>query len=460
MRINIIKTAIIFFSTPLKYLSGLLLLFVLLPLTHVQSQPTINGFFQNYNAIKTTPDYDFIAARNRFRLEFSQSVDIGNLYSELDLIQRYEQSQSVEVLLRELYVDWYRDKSDIRIGLQKINWGRSNGAFVTDILSPVDLREFLTQDPADLTLGITALSYTRYFGSNSLQLIFNPINQRDLLPDQNSRWFPLQSIDGPLQINFDIEQQPNRISEVQLAAAFRFRNLQNLDLDIFSFYWSHPSPAYGVTVNLLNFPNPPSVLLTESYDASPMAGYSAEYRLGRNFIIQSEFLYVHQKPFTFLPVSVNRLENAIGNLGAALSLLQDFEIRDDGYLLSKPWTHYMIGFQTELWGVTVNSQAYLETILNYEERILPQQYFPYLTMFMSRSVLRDRLQLFSLGRYNIYGEDFWFQLQGIYEVSDGFEFALGTNLFGGNQISPFYGHFTFNQFKDNSFIFSRITLFF
>lgn len=460
MRINIIKTAIIFFHPRLGSLLAFTLLIALVSLTDAQSQTSFRGLMQNYNAVQTTPDYEFIAARNRFRVQLSQTVDIGNIYSEIDLIQRYEQSTSVEVLLRELYVDWYRDTSDIRIGLQKINWGRSNGAFVTDILSPVDLREFLTQDPSDLVLGITALNYTRYFGSNSLQLIFNPINQRDLLPDQNSRWFPLQSIDGPLQVNFDIQQQPNRLADFQFAAAYRYRDLQNIDIDLFGFYWSHPSPAYGITVNLLSFPNPPSVLLTESYETSPMAGYSTEYRIGQNFILQSEFLYVHQKLFTFLPVSVSRLEDALGSFGAALTLLQDFEIRDDGYLLTKPWTHFMIGFQTELWGITLNSQAYLETILKYEERILPQQYFPYVTMLLSRSVLRDRLQVISLGRYNIYGEDFWFQLQGVYEAADGFEIALGTNLFGGNQISPFYGHFTFNQFKENSFIFSRVTLFF
>ena len=420
----------------------------------------VNGLLQNYNAIQTTSDYEFVAARNRLRFNLNKNLDIGGLYAETELIQRYNESENVELQLREAYFDWYLDHSDLRIGKQIINWGRANGAFVTNILSPLDLSEFLTQDPLDLTLGVTAVNINRYFGSNSLQLVINPIFQKDRLPEPDSRWFPIQTVDAPLPINYAGNNRNNTIQNMQAAARLSFRTSPNLDLDLKLLYWAHPVPAYALTINLLNFPNPPSVDLTETYQTSPMAGYSMEFRAHKNLAIQSEMLFVHERLFTFLPVSVNQLERALDDLTEAIILLQQFEFRNDGYLLKKPWLHSMIGFQTEINRTTINVQAYLETIISYEDRILPQKFFPYVNVLVNRPFLRDKLQLLSIGRYNIYGKDFWFQIQGAYELSDGLELSLGTNLFGGEFISPFYGHFTFHQFRENSMIFSKIALYF
>ncbi len=462
MTINLLIKHFIF-NLPRSLLFLLLLLFFGAWLhTPLKAQYSANGFLQNYNAIQTTGEYEIIAARNRLRLQLSRSLNNGNLYTEADFIQRYADSERVELQIKELYFDWYFDKSDLRIGKQKITWGRANGAFVTDILSPLDIREFLTQDPSDIIIGVTALNLTRYFGANSLQLIFNPVFQQDQLPDPDSRWFPLQRVEGPLPVpvNFLGKQKPPSIRTLQAATRFALRPSGAFDLDLMLMYWTHPTPAYALNINLFNFPNLPSIDLTESYIASPMAGYSFEWRPHRNLSIQSEMLYVYERLFTFLPVSVNQLERALDDPAEALQLLQDFEFRDDGYLLTKPWLHSMIGLQTEIAGTTVNVQAYLETIFNYEERILPQRLFPYVNLLVNRSFLRDRLQVISIGRYNIYGDDFWIQLQGVYELADDLEIALGTNLFGGEMTSPFYGHFTFNQFRENSFIFSRIALYF
>jgi hypothetical protein len=460
LTINIFKKHFIF--NPLRILTIPLLLLIIGPRLSppLQAQYSVSGLLQNYNAIQTTPGYEFVAARNRLQFSLNKGLNIGNLYAEAELIQRYNKSESVEIQLREAYFDWYLDQSDLRIGKQKINWGRANGAFVANILSPLDLREFLTQDFSDLTLGVTAVNLNRYFGSNSLQLVFSPVFQQDRLPEPDSRWFPIQTVEAPLPLNFTGNKHTASVRSLQAASRFGFRSSPVLDLDLMLLYWTHPMPAYALTINLLNFPDPPTVDLTETYQSSPMAGYSMEWRVHQKLAIQSEMLFVYERLFTFLPVSVNQLERALDDITEAIILLQQFEFRDDGYLLTKPWLHSMIGIQTEIYSTTINIQGYLESIFNYEERILPQKYFPYVNILVNRSFLRERLQILSLGRYNIYGKDFWFQLQGVYELSDGLELSLGTNLFGGELISPFYGHFTFHQFRENSFIFSKLALYF
>lgn len=431
---------------------------------NVSAQSSFNGLLQNYNAFQTTNEHELVAGRNRFRIQVGKSLESVSLSSEIDFINRYNGSgashSEAEIQIREIYFDWYLGKYDIRTGKQNITWGRANGGFITDILTPVDLREFLTQDPGDLRVGVTAINITRYFGPNSLQFIINPTFQKNVFPDVDSRWFPVQIETGPIPVNFLQDETTPSLNDIQLAVQYKWRALSNLDLDFMLYHWTHPMPAYAVEPNLFNPPNLPSVDLVETYHPSFMAGYSMNYQFISDWNLVAETLFVKDRIFTYLPVPVSLLENAFTNVSSALQVLQDFELRDDGYLLKKPWVQNMLGLQTSIGKTIISAQAYLETIINYQEKLLPQQYFPYATLLINRSFLRDRLQMLTLSRYNFYAKDYWIQLQGLYELSDGLEIALGTNLFAGDEVSPFYGHFSFNQFRENSFLFTRIALYF
>jgi hypothetical protein len=452
-RINLI------FQTPLFLFISTLITLSFLYSSQLYAQD-FSGVFKNYNAFQIYNDNDLIAGRNRLGLKVNQSLSIGEIVAEIDVVDRYSSGREFELLPREIYADWYTSNYDIRIGKQSIIWGKSNGAFVNDILTPVDLREFLTQDMSDLRVGVTAINVRRYFGSNTLQFVVSPSISTDLLPEANSRWFPLQTIPTPLPFRFRSSTPDNKLANVQLAARFTWRPTLSLDVDLMAYHWAHPMPAYSIQPNFFTLQQLPEVTLRETYKTSPMAGYTVTWQPGDKWIFSAEGLFVNERLFTFLPVSISRLEDALENPIEGLQVLQEFDIRPDGYLLTKPWIQQMVGVQTSFSGITAGLQAYLEVILNYEDRILPQQLFPYVSAFGQRSFLQDRLQVFTVGRYNIYGQDYWAQVQGTYEIADGFEFTLGTNIFGGPSISPFYGHLTFNQFEDNSFLFAQTAIYF
>jgi len=447
------------FSPSLIAFPALICLLIMMP-QGVYGQQNISGLYQNYTAFQIYDDYDLVAGRNRVRVNFDRTFSFGGFKTEIDLIDRYAEGRTFELLPREIYLDWFTSDYDIRIGKQTVIWGQSTGGFVTDILTPVDLREFLTQDINDLRVGLTALNVQRFFGSSYLQLILSPAVQPDLLPDQDSRWYPVESPSSIIPFTFRSSNQQPTLSDVQAAVRFAWRPSISLDIDFMAFHWAHPMPAYAIRPQFLSFPGLPQIVLRENYRTSPMAGYSVNWQPGDRWSYSAEALYVNERLFTFLPVSVNRLEDALNDPAEAFLVLQEFDLRDDGYLLSKPWFHQMIGVQTEFRGANIGLQGYLEIILNYENRILPQQFFPYATAFVQRTFLRDRLQGIVTGRYNFFGNDYWVQLQSGYEIADGFEFKLGTNVFGGPSVSPFYGHLTFEQFKRNSFIFAQTTLYF
>jgi len=440
-------------------LASLLIFASYLP-SKVNAQSNLTGIFKNYHAAQTTGDYEILSARNRLQFQLTSGFDRGNFFSDIDFVHRYQDGREFELSLREAYVDLFFTDADLRIGKQNILWGRANGGFVTDILTPVDLREFLTQDPEDLRFGLTSLNATYYNDAHTYQIIVSPLFQKDLIPDPSSRWFPVQTLPSPLPLRFAEYDFTPTISDFQFAFKYSNRSLSWMDLDLKLLRWKHPMPAYAINVNLINLGELPSVTLRETYQNSLMAGMSASIQAGSNWTFTFESLFVQERLFTFLPVPISLLEDALTNLPAAIQLVQQFDLRDDGYIKKKPWLNSMIGAQTEMFNTTVSAQFYLETIFNYDEDILSQQYFPYATLLATRSFSRDRLRILALSRYNFYAEDYWLQLQGVYEISDGFELSLGTNLFAGDDFTPFYGHFTFAQFRQNSFIFAQIALFF
>ncbi|TVQ02138.1 MAG: hypothetical protein EA359_12375 [Balneolaceae bacterium] len=416
--------------------------------------------YQNYNALQTAGNNEIITARNRLRLQMQHTRSFGGFRGETDLIQRYNKSTDIEIRLRELYIDWFFGDYDLRIGKQKIIWGRATGGFITDILTPVDLREFLTQDPEDLRIGLTAINLTRYYGSNFLQIVLSPVFEPDLLPEPDSRWFPIQMIPGPIPVTYKGTERSTPLKDAGLALRYGIRSPSRLDLDLMLLRWTHPMPTYGITFSILTVQDILRANLNESYQHSWMGGLSASFQLYEDLFLTGEALFVKDRLFTYLPVSVERLENALTTPNGVFQLLQDFEFRDDGYLVNKPWLNSMIGVETNWHNTTIGAQFFVEGILNYEEKILPQRIFPYVTFLATRNFAQDRLRVLTLTRYNIYAEDFWFQLQGTYEAADGLEISLGTNLFGGDPVTPFYGHFSFNRFRENSFIFTRIAFYF
>lgn len=447
MKRTIFSLLLVFLGTP----------FICQPIT---AQFTIDGNVQNFNALGTYSNNELITARNRLDIRLKRSFTFGDFHSETHLYNYYQDSFDFELMFREIYLDYFTTNYDIRIGLQRLTTGRSDAGFVTDIYSGIDYRDFLTKEPEEIVLGTMAINIRRYFNQNSIQLILNPFRNRSRLPDSGSRWFPVQSIDAPIPVDLRRDEQNYSLTHLNSSLNYAHRSIPNMDFDINLLYWNYPAPSLGIRLNNGNNLQNAEFELFETYQQSFMVGLSGLYQISSRLFLTSETLFVQNRLFTFTTLPVDLLENAFEDVLSAIQFLNQFENRDDNYLMGKPWIHTMAGLQTDLFGFTLSSQFYLEWILDYDQNILAQQFFPYATFRLSRLLNRDRLQLTALNRYNFAGNDWLLQFQGTYEMTDGLEFTIGTNLMGGDQIDPFYGHFSFNQYRDNSFIFTRITYYF
>ncbi|MBL4586423.1 MAG: hypothetical protein JKX84_05120, partial [Flavobacteriales bacterium] len=91
--------------------------------------------------------------------------------------------------IRELYMDIFTKKVDIRIGKQQIVWGQADGVFITDIVSPLNLTEFLLWDFNEIRMGVTAIKAKFYPHQNhNFELVYIPVFMPTLAPAVGTIW--------------------------------------------------------------------------------------------------------------------------------------------------------------------------------------------------------------------------------------------------------------------------------
>jgi hypothetical protein len=88
--------------------------------------------------------------------------------------------------ISELYLDAKVGRVDLRLGKQRVRWGRADGFNPTDNIIPYDYLE--TFD--DERLAVSALKADAYFTNTSVQFVWMPWYTPTRLPLLGRRWFP------------------------------------------------------------------------------------------------------------------------------------------------------------------------------------------------------------------------------------------------------------------------------
>jgi hypothetical protein len=100
--------------------------------------------------------------------------------------------QSFEPDLRELYVGFFTSSVDVRIGQQRLAWGRADAQSPNDVLNARDLRDPFSPEP-DITEVPTPLARVDWdFGAGTLELVGSPIFVPDRFDTYGSNWAIIQ----------------------------------------------------------------------------------------------------------------------------------------------------------------------------------------------------------------------------------------------------------------------------
>jgi hypothetical protein len=422
------------------------------------AQPSISGLLRNYNGITVANGNDFIVGRNLARTNVRIPNEHFSLYISGELLQSYTKGgDGIDLRLRETFLDLYFKNSDLRLGKQIISRGRTNGMILTDILSPYDLSEFLTQDFSDLRQGTYALVYKADVGSHQFDLIFNPIVTETILPRVDGVWDFSPEYDLPIGLIFMDSNSKNSVEDFQYAAQFKYRPSKKLNLDISAQYWEYPLPTYSKQMVLTNAG--PVVELEKKFTKSLMIGYSGDYKLKDGLLATFEGTYYKNRFF----------DKAQGNFSSFTSLSQPELLRPETLFLlqnsfndeannivSKPFAQFMGGFDKSNGSRYASIQGIIEIIPNHDQTVAQKRINTTVSLLLRDTWLDERWKAQALVRYGVSGRDYWINPEISHTPIDAITLSMGAQLFGGRASDDVY-NFRLSRYSENSFIFSKLS---
>jgi hypothetical protein len=108
------------------------------------------------------------------------------------------QNRSPSLEVSEAYADLELPRTDVRVGIQKLAWGRLDGLPPTDVGNPRDYHDPFVTEVEEAKIGVPALAATHYFqppsdtgiGELRLSLVWLPFAVPPRLAEVQERWFP------------------------------------------------------------------------------------------------------------------------------------------------------------------------------------------------------------------------------------------------------------------------------
>jgi hypothetical protein len=310
-------------------------------------------------------------------------------------------------------MDIYFDKVDLRIGKQQIIWGKAEGVFITDIVSPKDLREFLLPEFEEIRMGVTALKFNYYLGDHTLEAVWLPVFTPTLFPEKGSIWRP--RMDFPITPQYDYSRQDVKGSLENSEFFTKYSAMTSaIDFEIIAGYAWDDDPTMHISKTIDAQTMQLSALtVTPQHHRLGLGGGSFSSTLGP-VVLRSEGAWYFGKYF---------------NTADAV--------------LKKDYVHYLLGFDYTLWDINLSGQFIQQAIMDYDTAIEQDEFNNTVTVLARRDFMRETLTMELFSYIGLNNQDALIRPRIYYDLADGFEILLGANLFVGNEGQ-------FGQFSDNN----------
>jgi len=384
-----------------------------------------SGYLRNYSGMLVgNGSNDFIILQNTFNLNFETSLD--NSAFKVNPMIYHDYSDSLSFRLREAYVDLYFDNFDIRAGIQQIVWGKADGVFITDIVSPKDLFQFLLPEFDEIRIGVVGAKFDYYIGNNTLEFVWLPVFTPTKYADSNSPWsikptFPTTPIFDYSKLDVTPSLQNSELF-VKYSALTEY-----IDFEIMGGYMWDDDPTIFSSF-LPDSTGGMSLTITPEHKRLTITGGSLSTTLGP-FVFRGEAAYYFGKYFNTITPQI-----------------------DQG-VIQKDYIHYMAGIDFTLWDINFSTQFIQKAIMDYENVIKPNPFFKsqynnMMTFLARYSVLNETLDFEFFMYYDFAYDDALIRPRILYDFSDSINLQLGANIFTGTEGQ-------FGQFHNNNMIYGR-----
>lgn len=397
------------------------LLFVLFSISNAQDL-FLSGYARTYLGTLTTGDNEYSIIQNTFDLNFEHSKD--NVYFKVNPFLYHYSDEDLELGFRQAYLDLYFDSFDIRIGKQQIIWGKADGVFITDIVSPKDMREFLLPDFNEIRIGITSLKFDYYIGSSTFEFVWIPVFTPTQMPDQNSIWSLQPDYPLPYSVDYANTEVKDKLSNSEIFAKYSLLS-SAIDFELMAAYsWDDDPTFHSQKIIDQSTGVGDSVVLKPEHHRLTTLGGSFSTTLGP-IVLRGEGAYYAGKNFQ--------------SMNPTLS---------EG-VVEKDYLHYLLGVDYTIGDLKLSSQFIQQAVMDYDDYLINDEFENTITFLATMDFLRETLNVELFSYIGVNEGDALIRPKVTYDFVDGFQIMLGANLFVGDEGQ-------FGEYDKNDMIYTKL----
>lgn len=262
------------------------------------SKVRISGFVQNELGFAYTGDDHFskfktlAKVRLNGRLSDKVSFQVGG-HLQYDPVFEFEtfypdaveDDQKLDGYVDETFVDVDANDWDIRIGRQHIVWGEMVGLFFADVISAIDLREFVLPDFDLIRIPQWAIRAEYFKDDFHGELVYIPYMTIDDLGEFGAEYFPFPiTLPAGVQSVFLEDKTPNDPGD-EFGAGARASWLKN-GWDFSLFYYTSPDKTAAFE-RTIEFGAVPTVFFRPVHDRIHQVGTTVAKDFG-SFVFKAE----------------------------------------------------------------------------------------------------------------------------------------------------------------------------
>ncbi len=413
----------------MKKIKFVLILLLAANLVSAQNNVDITGFARNYTGVLYNTG-NLSILQNTFNLNFEKTGDkVAFKVNPLLYTYGLTGSDSIDFRMRELYLDLYFKNFDLRIGKQQVVWGKADGVFITDIVSPLNLTEFLLPDFDEIRSGIYATKFDYYLGNSTFEIVWSPVMTPAEYPKPGSIWYIQPDFAAPPTFDYSRSKIKSSMDNSELFLKYSLLS-SAIDFDIMAAYTWDAAPSMHVQKQMTidsntHQPVLQGLLITPEHHRLKVVGGSFN-KVIKGFVLRGEGAYYNGKYF------------------------QTTDPMAKDALVQKDYLNYVFGLDYMKGDWKLSAQFIQKRILDYEAPIREDEVQNLMTALIHGDVLHQTLHLELFSYIGLDYGDALIRPKVTYDFSDSFSILLGSNIFVGDERGMF------GKYQNNSMIYTKI----
>lgn len=401
-----------------RYLSLLFFLWMGLQAAEAQEESSsswqLKGFVDTYHALQVQHPNDFIASRTRVRAEVEKTFGASSLFVSFNATHNALLKERTGFDLREAYLDHREKHWGFRLGRQLVIWGMADGVRITDLVSPMDMVEFLAQDYDDIRMSVNALRFFTFNDKMKLELLLVPTFQGYKLPTSADNPWSILPREKNLPIVWD-ESESNpafKLSNVEYGGRLSF-TLPGVDFSLSGLYTWNKMPVLSYKLS------PEGLVVSPNYYRMGFLGGDISKPLGQ-LVLRGEAAFNVDKHFNYKPEQTAFPQKGFNTLN---------------WLVGVDW------YAPREW--ILMAQFSSESIFKYEPQIAQREHSALLTLSISKKLLESTLQISNFTYYDLMHKGWFSRFSADYALNDQIRLVVGCDWLGGKEG-------IFSNYKRNS----------